>query len=204
MAHSSSTRALSPVVTPCGPVRQVEEVERQHAAEEQRGGDRRQGAVERCLVREVAQHVPHRHQGVCSGDGVVRQREALDALGVRDVFSCQGHHGRRRVGGDHPVTGVDEVPGQLPAAAAELDDGAVPAQHRPQSLQDPGGAGVGVEPEATLVHQRQIGSVQGACWRRHTQIIAGEIRVVDNGVSKQPRWGMTRSRSGARRDIETT
>jgi hypothetical protein len=63
-------------------------------------------------------------------------------------------HGRRRVGGDDLVTRVQQVPGQGPGAAADLQD--EPAADRGQQVQDAGRAAVGVLAEAPGVHQGQV------------------------------------------------
>ena len=55
------------------------------------------------------------------------------------------------------MSGRDQVPGQEPAPAAELDDQAVGREHRLQDAQDPRRHGLGMEVEALVVHAARSG-----------------------------------------------
>ena len=57
------------------------------------------------------------------------------------------------------MPGVNQMPREQPAPAADLQDNPAPLPHRLEQCQDPGRAGVGVEAEPEMVHKRQILSV---------------------------------------------
>jgi hypothetical protein len=76
------------------------------------------------------------------------------------------------------VAGLEEVPRQAPASAAELDDKT--ASHRLEQREDPWSAGVGVEPEAEVVHKREIVTVV-----RQATSAAGSPQVCQRSTSKR-------------------
>src|SRR5439155_1549375 len=119
------------------------------------------GAHDGGWVVEVVEGVSDGDDGVGGRNGVVGERQQADLLGVRCVLASQLEHGRRGVGGDHAVTGVDEVLGQEPAAATQLDDHSTSIADGLESGQDAGRAGGGVEAEPDVMDQRQVAPVVG-------------------------------------------
>jgi len=59
----------------------------------------------------------------------------------------------------HAVAGIHQVPRQESTAAPHFEHQPVARQHRFEQLEDSGRAQVGMEPEAPMVHEREIGSV---------------------------------------------
>jgi hypothetical protein len=97
--------------------------------------------------------------GVAVGDGILRQHQLPDPFGARGDLLRELEHGVRCVGREHAVTGVDEVPREEPAPAAELDHEPTVCSHRLEQGEDAGSAGVGVEPEAEVVDEGEVGAV---------------------------------------------
>jgi hypothetical protein len=87
------------------------------------------------------------HDRVGWWDRVVGQYERTDLLGIAGDLPCQG---------DHAMSGVDEVPGEQPTSATDLDDEAFPFAYGRKQLEDPRSAGIGVEAEAAVVHEREV------------------------------------------------
>ena len=80
----------------------------------------------------------------------------MDVRGRRGVVAGELEHGRRGIGRDHQVAGVDEVAGEEPAAAPELEHDTASLPHGLQEGEDPRRAGIGMEPEAQVVDERQL------------------------------------------------
>ena len=110
-------------------------------------------------------------------DRVVGEREPPDLLGVAGHIAGEVEHGRGRVRRDHPVTGVDQVPREQPAPAPDLDHQAVPREHGLEQCEHPGRASVGVEPEPTVVDEREIASVVRRVVGHRHDIFRGPIAV---------------------------
>ena len=102
-----------------------------------------------------------RHDGVRRRHGVVGQDELVGVRGPGGVVAGELEHGRRGVGRDHLMAGVDEVAGEEPAAAPELQHDTASLPHRPQEGEDPRRAGMGMESEAQMVDERQVLTVVG-------------------------------------------
>jgi hypothetical protein len=81
--------------------------------------------------------VADRDDRVRGGQRIAGQGEQAQVGGPTQLGPGQREHVGRGVGGDDPVTGRQQVPGQRAAAAAALEDAA--AAHRFQQLQDAGG-----------------------------------------------------------------
>jgi hypothetical protein len=119
-----------------------------------RPGHGHQSPVDGRRIRQVADHVTDRDDRVDGRQRILRQ-DQLAYVHVRaERRPGQLDHGGRRVGRDDPVTGGQQVPGQRPGPAAELEH--QPALHRGQYVQQTGHAAVGVLAEAARVHQGQV------------------------------------------------
>ena len=92
-------------------------------------------------------------------DRVVRQPHPSHVLRAGRSDSGELENCRGRVGRDDAVSGVEEVPGEQPTPAAELDDQTSSVTHGPEQRHDARRAHVGVEPEAAVVHQREVVAV---------------------------------------------
>ena len=114
---------------------------------------------------------------VALGNRVVREDE-LPNLGVGNGLPSQSQHRGRGVGCDDAVAGLDEMPGEEPAPAAELDDET--AAHGLEQRENPWRAGVGMEAEAEVMHQRQVVSVVG-----QAASPAGSPQVCQRSISKR-------------------
>ena len=97
-----------------------------------------------------------RDDRVALGQGVVGENE-LPYVGAGRCLPGEREHRGRGVRGDDVVSRLDEVPGEEAAPAAELEDDA--AAHGLEERKDSGRAGVGMEAEAEVVHQREIVAV---------------------------------------------
>jgi len=101
--------------------------------------------------------VPDRDNRVRDGQRITGQRQQPQ-VGIRtQPLAGQREHVGRGVGGHHPQTRGQQVPGQRPAAAAELENQAIADSG--QQLQDAGGAAVGVQAVAPVVDERQVALV---------------------------------------------
>ncbi len=157
----------------------IAEVDRDEPPRPERLRDRDERPVDRVGAREVAQRVPDRDDRVGARDRIVGERQEADLLCAGRVLARQVEHRRRRVGGEHPVAGVDEMLRQQAAAAAELEDEAVAFPYRLEQRQDPGRAPFGVEAEPEVVDAREIGSVVGGAVGTHTRIVPSVRTGVD-------------------------
>src|SRR5262245_63911507 len=102
-------------------VQTIAEVEGKNATRSQGIRGCRQRALDRSLVREVVEYVPHGDDRIAFGQRIVR-KDQLPDVRARGRLARDLEHGRRRVGRDHAVAGVNEVAGQETAATAELED----------------------------------------------------------------------------------
>jgi hypothetical protein len=96
--------------------------------------------------------------GVRLGEGIVGQPELSD-VSARSNLSGEVEHRRRGVRSDDPMAGLEEVPRQEAAAAAELENEVVVVSNRPEQLEDPRCTEVGMEAEPTVMHERQVAAV---------------------------------------------
>jgi hypothetical protein len=60
------------------------------------------------------------------------------------------------------MTGGNEMPGQETAAATQFQHETSASPDGGEQLEDPGSTGVGVEPEAEVVHERKVSAVVGS------------------------------------------
>src|SRR5262249_47731005 len=72
------------------------------------------------------------------------------------VLARELEHRRRCVRRDHPMAGVQQVPGQEPAPAPDLDDEPATLADGTEQPEDSRSAGVGVEPEPQVVDPREV------------------------------------------------
>jgi hypothetical protein len=105
--------------------------------------------------------MPDGHDSIGLGQRIVGKDEHPYVLGARCVVLGQLDHRRGGIGGDDPVAGVDQMPGEQPAAAADLQDEAAPFAYRLEQGQDPRRAGVGVKAEAEVMHEGEVLLVVG-------------------------------------------
>lgn len=70
------------------------------------------------------------------------------------------------------MAGVDEVPSEQSAPAAELDYQPVAFPNRPEQLDHARRAVVRVKPEPQVVHEREVGPVIRLVGLRHAAIVA--------------------------------
>jgi hypothetical protein len=106
-----------------------------------------------CRHKPVRPHAPHRAR--C----VDRAHQASAQGWQSRVRNTSTASTRRGVGGNDVVAGGDQFPGQQTAAAAKLEDQSAAGSNGLQQIQNSGGAGGSVEPEAAVVRQRQVASV---------------------------------------------
>jgi len=133
---------------------QVADVDGEHPARPKRPGHGDQRPVDRRGVRQVADHVADRYDRVRGGQRVIGQRELAQVCLLTQLRPGLLQHRRRGVGGDDPVPGGQQVAGQRPGAAAELQDD--PVVHRRQEVQDTRGAVVGVAAVTPRVDQGEV------------------------------------------------
>src|SRR5439155_846506 len=74
------------------------------------------------------------------------------------------------------AAGVDELPRQQAVPASELEDETLAFPHGLEELEDPRRAGIGVEAEAPVVHEREIGAVVGVAGKDHSTMVAPSPR----------------------------
>ena len=157
-------------------VAQVAEVEGEDTSWPQGvcGGGQR--ALDRGLVGEVAEDVADGDDRVALGKGVVGENELPYFRAGRCLPGERQHRGRG-VRSDDVVSRLDEMPGEEAAPAAELEDEA--AAHGLEEREDARAAGVGMEAEAEVVHQREIVAVV-----RQAASPAGSPHVCQRSTSK--------------------
>ncbi len=134
-SHSSPCSRWSSVCCPI-PL-QVAEVDEEEAPG-QAPAPRRAGPDQSPRQWEIVEGMPDADDGVGLGYGVVGQRDPHDVLGPAGGLGRQGQHGGRGVGGHHPMAGRDELLGQPPTAAPDLQHQAVPGVHRASRSMIPG------------------------------------------------------------------
>jgi len=118
----------------------------------------------------------HRHDGIGPGDRLIGEAQGAEVCS-RSVPARQVEHGGRGVGGDHPVSGLDEVAGEQTTSAPDLDHEAVTFTNRGQEVDDGRRTGVGVESEPEVMDQGEIGAVIGIVCRGrvHVQVCPGGV-----------------------------
>ncbi len=161
IAQSSPTRETLGLVDARRRPLEVAQVGGEDPAGAQRARQGHQRRVDVVGRWQVVERVADAHHRVGVGNRVDRQRQPFDRLRARRGRTREVEHRRRRVGREHAEAGVDEIPGEQPAPTPELQHQPVPLAHRCQPLDDPRGAEVGVEPEASVVHEREVGPVVG-------------------------------------------
>jgi hypothetical protein len=107
-------------------------------------------------------------------------------------------HRLRRISGHHPEPAVNQVGGEQPTPAANLDDQPIALSHRLKKPEDSWRTGIGVEPETQMMDEGQVLSVIGhpSPWARFH---VGKYRGPDRSEMPDPsNHLMTQSqRSGA-------
>jgi len=89
-------------------VREVAEIEREYAVGSERLRDGHERAVDRGRIWEVVQDVADGDDRVGSRDRVVGKHELADVLRLTRDLTRDVEHRRRRVGREHPMSGVEE------------------------------------------------------------------------------------------------
>src|SRR5207302_3518759 len=93
------------------------------------------------------------------GQRVSGEDHLTDVLGGGGRLARELEHRRGSVGGDDPLAGLEQVPGQQTAAAPQREHEAVSLAHGLEQGQDPGRRGVSVEPEPQVVHEGEVVAV---------------------------------------------
>src|SRR5207245_2823968 len=138
--------------------------------------ERDQGLLDGGRGREGVETVADGDDRVRLRQGILRENEPANVIGSSRIRARQLEHRPRGVGGEDAVPGVDELPRQQAAPASELEDETLAFPHGLEELEDPRRAGIGVEAEAPVVHEREIGAVVGVAGKDHSTMVAPSPR----------------------------
>ena len=155
---------------------EIAQVDREQTAGADGPSDRDQGLIDGGSVREVVENVADGDDRVRLRQGILRENEPANVIGSSRIRARQLEHRPRGVGGEDAVPGVDELPRQQAAPASELEDETLAFPHGLEELEDPRRAGIGVEAEAPVVHEREIGAVVGVAGKDHSTMVAPSPR----------------------------